>query len=204
MSEQPSTPPGPTVRRPGRKRTILLFVSLALNVALVGFFAAGAIRHAMWDRGMDRRFDDMPGPVSLIMRDRPDAPEINAIRERFRDPMRDSLAEFRQSRRALGELMRQPGPVDPVTLDATLDRMEEAGDRLQVLTREAMSELLPALPEDKRVRMFRAPPLPGPGEERGHRPGPGGGPGGPDGPDGPGGPEGPGGPDGPEGAPPPE
>jgi len=188
MSEQPSTQPGPAIRRPGRKRTILLFVSLALNVALIGFFAAGAIRHAMWDRGMERRFDEMPGPVSLILRDRPDAPEINAIRERFRDPMRDSLGEFRQSRRALGELMRQPGPVDRAALDATLDRMEEAGDRLQVLTREAMSELLPALPEDKRIRLFRAPPPPGPGEERGHRLGP----------------DGPGGPDGPKGAPPPE
>jgi len=193
MSEQPSTQPGPTIGRSGRKRTILLFVSLALNVALIGFFAAGAIRHAMWDRGMERRFDDMPGPVSLILRDRPDAPEINAIRERFRDPMRDSLAEFRQSRGALGELMRQPGPVDRASLDATLDRMEEAGDRLQVLTREAMSELLPALPEEKRVKMFRAPPLPGPGEERGHRLGP------PDGLD-----PASGGPGGPEGVPPPE
>lgn len=177
MSEQPSIQPGPIAGRRGRKRTIVLFVSLALNVALLGFFAAGAIRHAMWDRGMDRRFGDMPGPVSLIMRDRPDSPELKAIRERFRDPMRDSLAEFRQSRQALGELMRQPGPVDPVALDATLDRMEEAGDRLQMLTREAMSALLPALPEDKRVKMFRPPPPPGPGDGRGP-------PHGPDGPDG--------------------
>lgn len=148
----------PTAKPRGRKRTILLFVSLTLNLALIGFLVVGAIRHAPWERGPDRGRDSFPGPVSLILRDRPATPELDAIRARYRQPMRESLNAFRQSRQALGDLLRKPGPVDPDELAAALNDMEAKGDRLQTVTRDAMMEMLPAMPEDVRARMFRAPP----------------------------------------------
>ena len=157
MSMSPEMGGAPTPKQPPRRwRGVVLIASLALNMALIAFLVVGALRGAPWSDHRERRMDTgAAGPVALILRDRPDDPALDAIRARYRPPMREALADIRAERDALARLMAAPGPVDPVAVDAALTRMELAGDRLQAVTGAAMREALPQLPEEARRRIFK-------------------------------------------------
>jgi Spy/CpxP family protein refolding chaperone len=152
-AHEPSTPPPTTTAPRARSRTlqVVLAVSLAFNVFVLGFIAARAFR----PHGHDRTRGPFLGPHGLLDDAEPGArPAVERVMKRHRTAMRSEHRELRDARRAVRKAF-EAEPFDPKALERALAGLRARTESSQARVHAALVELASELPKDARKRLGR-------------------------------------------------
>jgi uncharacterized membrane protein len=168
-----------------RRLGILLAVSVALNVFLLGFLCAQWLRphpaaplperdtsaprspaSGETARGTPSTLLDWSAAESLAERN----PALRQLLERDRAALRDDRRAVRESRARVRRALAAE-PVNPEELARALEALRTSSDRAQARVHVLLQELAPKLPAEERRRLAE-PKRRGPRREHGQRGGP--------------------------------
>lgn len=124
----------------------LLFVSLALNLLVVGIVSGAMLLKPDHDRRGPR---DMVAPYTKALSDE----DRSALGKRLREGLASRNAErglLAEDYRATLEILRTE-PLDPVALDDVLSRQSERAHQRKLMGQRALAERLVAMSPDERA-----------------------------------------------------
>ena len=136
-----------------RKWSIIFFISLALNLFLVGIFIAGKYHHRH-GRGFRGMVYSVPWAVRVI--------DDDAVKANARKLFRQRRGKFQQNRQALrqsyqavnAELMKDP--FDRAAFTAALGKLRETGTSTRLSVHEGLTEFTAGLTLEQRKKLVAA------------------------------------------------
>lgn len=167
MTDQSATTP----QRTGRWKTVVLIISLALNLAVAGLVIGAVVNRAKYDRDAPRISGEVDGygPVVAAL-----APED---RDELRDRLRGEGHRFRDNRREVRESFRQvlaALKADPFDRERVEDLMraqqERLGDQVRLLNSALLDQVSQMNADERRAMADRLEHLLRRGPPRGGKP----------------------------------
>lgn len=134
---------------PRPRRRWLLFLSLALNLFLLGVVVTGTLIN--WQNralGIGGGNPFSPRAIAEAVPE-PERDKAREIAEARRSEQREALREVRRARMAVYRLLDEP--FDRATMEAALVRMREADARLALSGQETVLDMLEALSPEARA-----------------------------------------------------
>ena len=136
-----------------RKWAIIFFISLALNLFLVGVFVAGKFHHGH-GRGFRGMVYSVPWAVRVI--------DDDAVKEKARGLFRQRRENFRNNRQALRQSYSEVNaaltaePFDKQAFAAALAKLRDTGTSTRVSIHQGLAEFTAGLTSDQRKKLVAA------------------------------------------------
>ncbi len=136
-----------------RKWSIIFFVSLALNLFLVGIFIAGKYHHRQ-GRGFRGMVYSVPWAVRVI--------DDDTVRTNARKLFRQRRGGFQQNRQALRQSYQavnaelKKDPFDQAAFTAALGKLRETGASTRISVHEGLAEFMASLTLEQRLKLVAA------------------------------------------------
>lgn len=135
--------------RPGRRLRIILFVSLALNLLVVGLVVGAMASHRFGADGRAVRYDHAGGPMARALGEE----DRRALARKMRESWRERRPDYSEIRAEFERVIAalEAVPYDPAVVRASVERQMDAMAEGARMGRELLLERLEGMSDAERA-----------------------------------------------------